>query len=323
MSYVAGARVVVVGEALVDIVHRADGSVDAAPGGSPANVALTLGRLGRTPHLVTRLGDDSHGRSVRDWLERSSVTVDATHAPRTATATAHLDAAGAATYEFDIDWALGGVSVAGADVLHVGSVAALLGPGADDVSRLIDEVRRSATITYDPNIRPSLLQDPAEARARVASLVRRADVVKASDEDLRWLHPDADLVEVATRWQRSGPAVVVVTTGADGALAVTATGVVGIHAVKTAVVDTVGAGDTFMGALIDGLIHAELTGASQRNALGAVPPSDLEAILRMSAAAAAITVSRPGADPPSRAELATQLSARLPRGPLPPAAAKR
>ena len=227
----ADARVVVVGEALVDIVHRADGTVDEAPGGSPANVALTLGRLGRAPRLVTGLADDAHGRALRAWLERSGVAVDAVDARRTATATAHLDASGAATYEFDIEWALGAASIADVDVLHVGSVAALLEPGARDVSRLVDEVRGGAIITYDPNIRPSLLADADAARVLVDALVRRADVVKASDEDLRWLHPDAEPADVAARWQRSGPAIVVVTLGADGAFAVTANGVVRVPGV--------------------------------------------------------------------------------------------
>ncbi|HEX5858581.1 MAG TPA: carbohydrate kinase [Microbacterium sp.] len=304
------ARVVVVGEALVDIVHRADGTVDEAPGGSPANVALTLGRLGRSPRLLTRLADDAHGRAVRAWLEASGVAVDAVDAPRTATATAHLDAAGAATYDFDIEWALGAASIADADVLHVGSVAALLEPGAGDVSRLVDELRGRATVTYDPNIRPSLLPDAGAARVLVDALVRRADVVKASDEDLRWLHPDDEPEEVAARWQRSGPAVVVVTLGAEGAYAVTASGVTRVPGVETAVIDTVGAGDTFMGALIDSLIAAGLAGAARRDALRGIPHSELDAILRACAAAAAITVSRPGADPPTRDDLDPHLSSR-------------
>jgi fructokinase len=117
----AGAQVAVVGEALVDIVHRADGSVSETPGGSPANVALALGRLGRAPRLVTQLADDARGRAVRRWLERSGVKVDSVKAKRTATATARLDAAGAATYDFDIQWALTGASVTEADILHIGS----------------------------------------------------------------------------------------------------------------------------------------------------------------------------------------------------------
>ncbi|WP_308291784.1 carbohydrate kinase family protein [Microbacterium jejuense] len=306
-----GARIVVVGEALVDIVHRTPGIVDEAPGGSPANVALTLGRLGRAPVLVTRLGRDERGARLRRWLEDSGVEVRGVDAARTATATAHLDASGAARYEFDLEWSLGdelpGLRefVGAADVLHVGSVAAVLEPGARQVAALVGGAPPRALVTYDPNIRPSLVDDPAAVRGRVGELVALADVVKASDEDLRWLHPGEEIVEVARRWAARGPAFVVVTLGADGALAVTAGGdVVSVPGVATEVVDTVGAGDTFMGALIDGLLAAGATAPGLRAAAGGgIPSSELEALLRHGARAAAITVARAGANPPWRTEL--------------------
>lgn len=122
------ASVLVVGEALVDVVTRVDGRIDEAPGGSPANVALTLGRLGHTPQLLTRLADDSRGRRVRSWLEASGVAVTAVEAPRTATATARLNAHGSADYEFDLEWALAGAVVTTADIVHTGSIAALMEP---------------------------------------------------------------------------------------------------------------------------------------------------------------------------------------------------
>jgi len=297
-------QVLVVGEALVDLVHRADGSRDEAPGGSPANVALTLGRLGRHPQLLTSLGDDGRGRTVRAWLEESNVRVSGAGAERTSTATAVLNATGAATYEFDLAWAVD-VSLAGAaDVLHVGSVATVLEPGASRVARLVEARRGTATITFDPNIRPALVEDAAAARTRVEHLVRLADVVKVSDEDLRWLQPDRSLADAAAGWLAAGPSVVVVTLGGDGAFALTAGGRVSVPAPRVTVVDTVGAGDTFMGALIDGLLDANLIGADRRQALRDVAPGVLEGIMRRSADAAAITVSRPGADPPTRAELA-------------------
>ncbi|TFD93548.1 carbohydrate kinase [Cryobacterium lactosi] len=296
----------VVGEALVDLVQRADGSRHEAPGGSPANVALTLGRLGRHPQLLTSLGDDARGLVLRAWLEDSGVRVSAGSATgaHTSTATALLDATGAATYEFALDWSVD-VSLAGAaDVLHVGSVATVIEPGASDVARLVEARRATATITFDPNIRPALIDDAAAARARVEQLVGLADVVKVSDEDLLWLHPDRDLAETAASWLAAGPAVVVVTQGGEGAFALTAQGRVWASAPRVSVVDTVGAGDTFMGALIDGLIGADLIGADRRQALRDVPLGVLESIMRRSADAAAVTVSRPGADPPTRTELA-------------------
>ena len=300
-------RVLVVGEALVDLVHRADGSRDEAPGGSPANVALTLGRLGRYPHLLTSLGDDDRGLAVRRWLEGSGVRVSAGSATgaHTSTATALLDAAGAATYEFDLAWAVDTDLADVADVLHVGSIATVLEPGASDVAWLVGDRRATATITFDPNIRPALIDDAAAARSRVEQLMRLADVVKVSDEDLRWLHPDRSLTDAAAAWLAAGPAVVVVTLGGEGAFALTATGLASVRAPQVTVVDTVGAGDTFMGALIDGLIDADLVGADRRAALRDIPLGLLEGIMRRSADAAAVTVSRPGADPPTRAELAT------------------
>jgi fructokinase len=308
-----GARIVVVGEALVDIVHRASGIVEETPGGSPANVALTLGRLDRAPVLITRLGRDERGTRLRRWLDESGVEVRGVDAARTATATAHLDPSGAATYEFDLDRSLVDDPaqlpelVGDVDLLHVGSVAAVIEPGAEQVARLVRAARPQALVTYDPNIRPSLVDDPAAVRVRVEELVALADVVKASDEDLRWLEPGDDVLEVARRWAARGPAFVVVTLGADGALAVTAGGdVVSVPGVATEVVDTVGAGDTFMGALIDGLLSAGATGRGLRAAGGGgIPSSELEALLRHGARAAAITVARAGANPPRRAELTT------------------
>jgi fructokinase len=296
-------RVLVVGEALVDLVQRADGSRHEAPGGSPANVALTLGRLGRHPQLLTSLGDDDRGRAVRGWLEESGVQVTGSGAERTSTATAVLDATGAATYEFDLAWAVDVTLAGAADVLHVGSIATVIEPGASAVLRLVEERRQNATITFDPNIRPALIDDAGAARARVEQLVRLADVVKVSDEDLRWLQPGQSLADAAAAWLANGPAVVVVTLGSEGAFALTAAGRVSVLAPLVTVVDTVGAGDTFMGALIDGLIEADVVGADRRAALRELPLGALERIMRRSADAAAITVSRPGADPPTREQL--------------------
>ncbi|WOF21783.1 carbohydrate kinase [Microbacterium betulae] len=305
----SGARpaVLVVGEALVDIVHRADGTISESPGGSPANVAITLGRLGRSPGFIARLADDERGRAVRAWLEDSGVSIDATAAERTSTATAHLDAEGAARYDFAIEWDVVPGTGTSADVLHTGSIAALLAPGADAVSALVDEVGPRALVTYDPNIRPSLIDDPDDARRRVRSFIARADVVKASDEDIAWLHPGEDPVAVAAQWTQSGPVLVVVTQGADGAFAAGAGRFVRVEAEPVDVVDTVGAGDTFMGTLIDGLVSAGAVGPGARDAVGALGDDELAALITRSARAAAITVSRPGADPPTRAELDARL----------------
>lgn len=302
--------VLVVGEALVDIVHRADGSVDESPGGSPANVALALGRLGRGPRLLTSLGDDAHGHAVRTWLAGSEVTVQGRVADRTSTALARLDASGAATYEFDLDWRVEAASVDVAEALHVGSIAATLQPGATAVADLVERHRGRALVSYDPNIRPSLIDDREAVRRQVGALIERSDVVKASDEDVAWLHPGEHLADVARRWSRSGPALVVVTTGADGCLAVAPGFELAVPGVEVDVVDTVGAGDTFMAALIDGLLSEAAFGRDARRVLESLGEEALSALLHRNARAAAVTVSRPGADPPTRDELEGALSVR-------------
>ena len=296
-------RVLIVGETLVDILHRADGDMVEKPGGSCANVAIALGRLDRVPRLFTMLGDDKHGREARTWLEDSGVVVQAQPAPQTSTATARLDASGAASYDFVLDWDLAVEETTDVDALHIGSIASVLEPGASAVSRFVDRHRTQALVTYDPNIRPGVIDDEDAVRQRVLSFIERSDVVKASDEDIAWLHPGQTVEAVARRWATLGPALVVVTSGAEGSLAVTKRTVIRGDAVSVEVADTVGAGDTFMGALIDGLIAAGAAGHRARQVILSLDGAQLAALLHQCARAAAITVSRPGANPPTRREL--------------------
>jgi fructokinase len=293
-------EVLVVGEALVDIVRRPDGTSAEHPGGSPANVALGLARLGRPTRLLTRIGDDERGDEVREHLVASGVRLEPgsiIHGP-TSTAAATLNAAGAATYEFALDWDLPAtVDLGSASALHAGSIAAFLPPGGDAVVALLERAAGTVTVSYDPNARPRLMGDPVQARSRVDRIVASADLVKASDEDLAWLAPGEALEAVATGWLERGPAVVVITCGGGGSFAVTRQGRVDIPAPAVDVVDTVGAGDSFMAALIDHLGTVGLLGAARREALRAAS-TDVVA-----GRVAAITCSRAGANPPTRAEL--------------------
>ena len=299
-------RVVVLGEALLDVIRRADGGVSSAPGGSAANVALTLGRLGHRPTLITCLGADEAGLRVRDWLGASDVHVawGEGAVDRTSTSTACLDLDGSATYEFDITWNPEIALPVGVQLVHTGSLATLLEPGAEAVLAAVQHHRSTATITYDPNIRPALVSDWTRTRRSVERWVRLADLVKVSDEDLRWLYPENDPLTVAANWQSSGPAVVVLTTGERGAMAVSASGVAITQGQRVSVVDTVGAGDAFMGSLISQVVHAGLAGASQRGRLRNIDREVLHSMLRRSSEVAAITVTREGANPPYAAELA-------------------
>lgn len=301
-----GDHALVIGEALMDVVRDADGAESAHPGGSPANVAIGLARLGLPVELLTSVGDDAYGKAVRAHIESSGARLaHGSLAPRTSIATATLDENGLASYEFDLAWEIAddATTSPGPAVVHTGSIAAVLEPGATSVTRIIRAARDSATITYDPNVRPSLMGDRADAVEAIERLVSLADVVKVSDEDLGWLFPDEEAADVAARWLGRGPALVVVTLGSAGALAVTRSGRVAAPPVKVTVADTVGAGDSFMSGLIDGLWSHGLLGAAHRGALKAMDVETVAAILDRCARIAAITVSRVGANPPTSAEL--------------------
>jgi len=301
-------RALVVGEALVDVVRRLDGGVEDHPGGSPLNVAIGLSRLGRPVELLTWFGQDAHGELVRRHLAGSDVRIvpGSDGAAATSVAIATLDGSGAATYTFELDWQVPSSAELPADalVVHSSTIGAALEPGGDAVLRILADARARSTVTYDPNVRPALLGSAEQARPLVEKLVTLADVVKVSDEDIAWLEPGVAVIEVAARWATAGPGLVVVTRGGAGVLAMTSGGVhVEVAAPTVDVADTVGAGDSFMSGLIDGLWTAGLLGAARRAALGAIDAATLVVILERSARIAAITVSRAGANPPWAAEL--------------------
>ena len=306
---------IVVGEALVDLVGQRGGRTLAAhPGGSPANVALGLGRLGVPVTLKTRLGRDSFGEMIRGHLEASGVRVDSGRDEGVSTSLAIATlAAGIASYDFRIEWDIGDLSPLPVETrcLHTGSLATALAPGKDSVVDLVqrEHERGRVTISYDPNVRPALLGEPARARPEIEHLVTLSDVVKVSDEDLRWLYPDRSDEEVARDWLALGPALVVVTRGGAGVYAVAANVELRRHAVPIDLVDTVGAGDSFTSGLLDGLHRSDLVGAARRDALAGIDRATLESVVEEAALIAAITCSRPGADPPSRPELDAALAA--------------
>jgi fructokinase len=300
------ARVLVVGEALVDVVRR-DGEDVVHPGGSPLNVAVGLQRLGVPTTLHSAFGADSHGVAIAQHLEASdvSVTTSTVGDRPTSVALATLGADGAATYTFSIDWdpAVPDIADGSFDAVHTGSIGAALEPGATMVERLLEKLRPTTTISFDPNVRPQLMGSPDEARPRVERLVALADVVKASDEDLSWLYPDAAVAEIQARWLELGPALVVVTRGAEGADGLVARGPVHVAAPQTEIADTIGAGDSFMAGLLRSLSTLKLLGGDRREALHAMARREVALVLRSASRCAAITVSRPGADPPTHDEV--------------------
>lgn len=300
-------RALVIGEALVDVVHSLDGTITEHPGGSPANVALGLARLGRDTDLATWFGADERGELIRGHLEDSGVCLvpGSDGAARTSTAKATLDGEGAASYSFDLDWQVPEFTPADDVVaLHVGSIAATLAPGAAAVAEQVHAGRERATISYDPNARPTIMGTAAQVLPMISDLIASSDVVKVSDEDIEWLHPGRQVLEVAAQWATRGPAFVIVSRGGDGSVAITASGQhLAVPSPQVRVSDTVGAGDSYMSGLLDALWSADLLGAHRREALHAIQSQTLRAAMAHAARIAAITVSRPGANPPGRTEL--------------------
>lgn len=302
--------VLVVGESVLDVVTAADGSVYEYPGGSPANVAVGLARLGRGVTFLTELGGDHAGELLMSHLVEAGVeTVCAPSGIRTPLAHVVLGPDGAAQYTFDIEWTLGGDLQLPDDEnapahVHTGSIATHLEPGAGAVEELVRGLRMRASVSYDPNVRADLVGARADVVDRTEWFVEHADVVKVSDEDLAWLYPGTEPREAAHRWASRGPSLIVVTQGAAGSFAFRGDDVlVVVPAVRAAVVDTVGAGDAFMAALVDGLGRAGLTGAGAGTRLQAAQRSTVRDVLERSARAAAITVERAGAQPPTAEEL--------------------
>jgi fructokinase len=314
----APARALVIGEALIDVVER-DGRVTGEHvGGSPLNVAVGLARLGRGVDFLTHIGSDPRGSRIVDYLKESDVQLvsGSQTADRTPTALATLDANGSAQYVFDIDWQLSGTpEVAPPLVAHAGSIATVLEPGCRATAALLDAYHPSATITFDPNVRPALIEDGDIARGRIDRWIERCDVVKASDEDMRWYEPNRSPEQIATTWLGLGPSIVAVTMGEAGAFAMCAAGTVRVPALRVNVVDTVGAGDAFMSGLIDGLWSLGLLGAERRPDLARIGVDALTQVLQTAALSSALTVSRAGADLPDRA---TRDAAAAGSGPLPP-----
>jgi fructokinase len=291
-------RALVVGESLVDVVTAADGTtLSRSPGGSPMNVATALARLGIPVSLITCVGGDYHGDLIRSHLETSGVHLISVGSARTtSTAVARLRADGAAEYEFDLTWSPGQLSMpepAGplgpVTWLHVGSLGAALPPGQADVLRLVEiAVGAEIPVSFDPNFRPALQPDPALAAREAKRFEAAATLVKMSEEDLEYLRPGAQIEDALQDRLAGRTTTVVITRGRFGAIGLDLTGSEKVAAPIVDVVDTVGAGDSFMAALIAGRL------------LGL---TDLRVLLHAAVQAAAKTCARRGADPPWRTDL--------------------
>ena len=295
--------IVVAGEALADLVANAVGGYDAHLGGGPFTAARTLARLGqggRDVFFAGALSTDGLGTRMREALVADGVRLDAVQLVDAPTTLAVVDVGtdGAAEYRFYTEGtsapALSAVTLpSGLGALHVGTLGLVLEPMATVIEDLVTGAPLDTLVVVDPNCRPSLILDRAAYRGRLDRVLARADLLKASVEDLAYLEPDARPAEAARRL--GTPAVV--TAGADGALAVTRENVVEVPARRVRVVDTIGAGDAFGGGLLAWWIESGLT----RSALG--DAAALAQAAAFGARVAAHVVSRAGADPPWRREL--------------------
>ena len=296
------ASALVIGESLIDVLP----GVGDLAGGSPMNVAVGLARLGRLTMLATWFGRDSHGQLIDDHLRASGVELvpGSDGAAHTSTAAVTFDEAGTAHYVFDLKWQMPAPPDGLAPVVaHTGSIGAALQPGADQALDALRRLKPRCMVSYDPNVRPQIIGPADGVRALTERFVGAADIVKASDEDMAWLYPHTDPHASARSWLGAGPSLVVLTKGAAGVTAMSHAATVDVPAPHVTLADTVGAGDSLMAALLDGVWSLGLLDANRRDDMASTPSSTLERLMRYASTAAGITLSRPGADPPWRAEL--------------------
>jgi len=305
--------IVVAGEALVDLAPRGDQLLP-LPGGSPYNVAVGLGRLDRATAYLGRLSGDGFGQRLRARLAEEGVDLalaEPTDDPTTL-AVVHLDDQARASYSFYLEaTAAAGVPdpmpvLPTGAALHVsfGAIGLAHPAGAALAELLLSAARAGHVTSLDPNVRPSAIADHDAYVAQLEEVVGHLALVKVSDEDLGLLYPEQDPMEIAADWAAQGPALVVVTCGPDGAVALSGQGrYEEVPGLPVEVVDTVGAGDAFTSGLLGWLDeHGRLR---DRAALeGLAQGTELPAALRQAVTVAALTCTRPGADPPTRAELA-------------------
>lgn len=301
-------KTLALGEALIDVVEAGGASTEHV-GGSLLNVACGLARLGLDATIAAWIGRDERGDRLRDWAASSGAAFapGSDAAEKTPVAYATIDAAGRATYTFDLTWDVPELDVGAYGHVHTGSIAATLEPGG---TKVVDVVRRTAgTVSYDPNVRPALMGTPDAVLHRVEDIVAASDLVKASDEDIEWLYPGRPIADAARRWLDLGAGLVVVTRGPDGATAYLGSGE--SHDEPSAAVDlgdTVGAGDSFMAGLIGKLVQLGYLGGDQAGArLRSATWEQLRPALRQAIATSTITVSHRGAYAPTPDEVAELL----------------
>jgi len=297
-------QVWVAGEVLIDLIPVGSEYV-AVVGGGPANTAKALAKLGVKTHFIDGVSTDEYGQMAKAKLLSADVILDYAQYSNKPTCTAKvtLSKSGSASYEFVIEgtatfdfsasW-LPDPQKIKPSLLHIGTLATIIEPGASVLFKWAQSVAHVTPIVFDPNIRPVVLSDRDEYVKKVEQWVSISSAVKVSDEDLNWLYPDKAIYEIVNNWIEVGVQLVVVTLGDKGITAYRKNEQISVDSVKVAVADTVGAGDTVGAILVEAIVNIGLDRLT-----GEV----LKTMLNRASKAAAITVSRTGANPPSKEEI--------------------
>jgi len=297
-------QVWVVGEVLIDLIPDASKYV-AVVGGGPANTAKALAKLGVKTHFIDGISTDKYGQMAKAELLSANVLLDYAQYSNKPTCTAKvtLSSSGSASYEFVIeDTATFDFSTSWLpdpqrlkpSLLHIGTLATVIEPGASALFEWAQSVAHVAPIVFDPNIRPAVLGNRDEYVNKVEKWVEISSAVKVSDEDLNWLYPGKVIDEIVNKWLQVGVQLVVVTLGEQGITVYRENEQISVDAVKVVVADTVGAGDTVGAVLVEAIV---------KSGLDKLTGEVLKSMLNRAVKAAAITVSRTGANPPSKEEI--------------------
>ena len=294
----------VTGEVLIDLIPEGSERKPIV-GGGPANAAKALSKLGIDTQFIDGISTDDYGQMAKGELISAGVKLDYikySDKP-TCLAIVSLSDSGSASYEFVIentatfdftpDW-LPNPQTERPSLLHIGTLATVIEPGASILFDWAKSVAKVVPVVFDPNVRPAVMNDREKYVMQVERWVSISSTVKVSDEDIKWLYPSLEIEQVVKNWLAKGPTLIVVTYGDKGLAGYRDGEKVSVDAVKVAVADTVGAGDTVGAILVEAIV---------KDGLSTLSGVRLEMMLKRAAKAAAITVSRSGANPPTLKEI--------------------
>jgi fructokinase len=304
--------VISLGEALIDFVSQKSLSFDGFPGGSPYNTAIAVSRLGTECQFLGRVSKDLFGEQLLNYLKENSVGTDliVRTADKTTLSFVQKQEDGQAQYAFfandtaDRNWTdqdLKNVAVPEeARIIHFGSISISQDPGGAQLTSFLKTQSNKMLLSFDPNIRPSLIEDRKLYMERFETLCRISTIVKLSDEDLLWLYPDRNSNDALKILGKLGPSIIALTVGSKGAVILNKNHKALVPIIKQTVSDTIGAGDTFHGALLDYLCKNDWL---SRGTLDNLTIEELEELGSYANKAAGLNCMKPGADPPNEIEM--------------------